>query len=81
MTKIEAMKRALSAEALAELGVQGGEFPGFVVQIDPTKDARSTRLLLAELRAHDVIGPNDGLTIIGSGLVAKLKAELLDALF
>jgi len=79
MTKIEQMRKALSPLALADLATQGGEYPGFVVQINPARPDRARAL--AELRVHGVVGPNDGLTIIGSGLVARLKAELLDALF
>lgn len=87
MTKIEAMRKALSAETLAVLSGQGGDYPGFVIVLplwltragkEPNEFGRS---MLAELRVHGVIGPNDGLTIIGSGLVAKLRAELLNALF
>lgn len=80
MTKIEAMRKALSAEALAALATQGGEYPGFVVQIN-VLGASAQRRVLAELNIHGVTGPNDGLTIMGSGLVGRLKAELLDSLF
>ena len=80
MTKIEKMRQVLSAEALAALSTQAGEYPGFVVQVD-RRYYLIARSILAELRIHGVTGPNDGLTIIGSGLVGRLKAELLDSLF
>lgn len=79
MNKIEQMRKALSPSTLADLAKQGGEYPGFVVQINPAQPDKARAL--AELRVHGVIGENDGLTILGSGLVARLKAELLDALF
>lgn len=81
MTKIQTMRAELSGVALAALAVQGGDYPGFVVQAPNSMTAASRRLFLAELRARGVIGERDGLTVIGSGLVARLRAELLDSLF
>lgn len=78
MNKIETMKRKLSSGSLAVLAGLGGETPGYVVTA-PTYPVSAA--VLAELRDAGVIGPNDGLTVIGSGLVAKLRAELLDSLF
>ena len=80
MSKIEAMRKILSGAARDSLAAQAGEYPGFVVQVN-TSRPEVHAALLAELRAHGVIGPNDGLTVLGSGLVAKLRAELLDSLF
>lgn len=78
MSKIEAMRKALSAEAIDALSGLAGEYPGFVVE-RPLR-ACGERVMI-ELRKVGVVGDNDGLTVIGSGLAGRLRAERLDALF
>lgn len=72
-SKIEMMRKALSDRALVCLAGQRFDYPGGVVQGEAS--------LLAEMRMHGVIGENDGLTLLGSGLAGRVQAELLDALF
>lgn len=73
MSKIEAMRKALSADARGVLAGARDDHTGTVVQASPA--------LLAELRIHGAIGERDGLTILGGGLAGRLKAERMDALF
>jgi hypothetical protein len=76
MGKIEAMRKALSAEALRALAEAGSPNQGFV----PTGHA-VTPEVLAEFRARGVVGLRDGLTMIGSLLAGRLIEELYDARF
>lgn len=73
MTKIEHMRRALSAEALEALAGARNDYIGTVVEATPR--------VLAELRVHGAIGERDGLTILGGGLAGRLQMEKLDLLF
>lgn len=73
MSKIQQMRTALGAEALAALAGTRGEHAGAIV-LAPVG-------VLAELRVHGAIGERDGLTVLGSGLAGRLQAELLDSLF
>lgn len=74
MTKIQAMRSALSTEALAVLSLAGSDKIGFVVQ-------SGNESVMTELRKVGVIGERDGLTILGSGLAGRLQEEALNALF
>ena len=73
MTKIEQMRKALSADAREALAVAKSDNIGTVVEAGPS--------VLLELRMHGAIGERDGLTILGSGLAGRLQAEKLDLLF
>lgn len=74
MNKVLKMKRALSAEAFITLGYAGVTKIGSVVSLADGE-------VLAELRVHGVIGENDGLTIIGSGVAAMAQEFVYDLVF
>ncbi len=76
-SKIEAMRRALSSEALAALLAARDSHQGTVV----TSGRPVSRALLAELRIHGAIGERDGLTVIGSLLAGRLQHEAFEAAF
>ncbi len=73
MSKIEAMRKALSADARKALAAAKNDHTGTVVDACPR--------VLAELRIHGAIGERDGLTILGGGLAGRLQMEKLDLLF
>lgn len=81
MNKIAAMKAKLSNEAREVLAGLGGEHIGYVVRMNPSVPLPTQRAVLAELYALGVTATNDGLTIMGSGVAAQLRAEAFDAAF
>ena len=81
MNKIQAMKAKLSGEARQALAELGCEHIGYVVRMKPTMNPIVARLVLADLYRVGVIGANDGLTIMGSGVAAQLREELFEASF
>lgn len=81
MNKIKAMRAALSSEARQALAELGFEHIGFIVRMKPTMPPIVARRILAELYDAGVIGANDGLTIMGSGVAAQLRHELFEASF
>lgn len=81
MTKTEVLRTKLSDVALEVLAGQSFEHIGHSIELPPTMPMSSRRLVLAELYSIGVIGDADGLTISGSGLVSRLRAEKFDALF
>ena len=72
--KVETMRGSLSAVALAALGLVRSDRIGAVVQV---RDLA----VMTELRKAGVVGENDGLTIVGSGLVGELQEAALKAMF
>ncbi len=74
MTKVQAMRAAIGAEAFNALGFTRSSRIGAVVQLQSLAVMRT-------LRVHGVIGENDGLTIVGSALAAQAQAAVEDSLF
>lgn len=76
MSKIQAMRKALSPAALAEVETLGGERVGYVVNLHPSKAA-----VMTEFRKVGMLGERDGLTEVGSLLAALMRAEYMDRAF
>lgn len=74
MTKIQAMRAALSETAIEKLGHSRFDRIGAPVQIFDLA-------VMTELRVHGVVGPNDGLTVVGAALAGRLQAEVFDKAF
>jgi sugar (pentulose or hexulose) kinase len=74
MSKIAMMKREIGQEAFRALGLAGVTHSGAVVVL-ADGDA------MARLRGAGVVGPNDGLTIVGSGLAMQAQKLIEDELF
>lgn len=70
MSKIEAMRAALSETAIEALTLAGSENQGYV----PTGHA-VTPAVMVEFRKAGVVGRRDGLSMIGSLLAGKLIGE------
>lgn len=76
MSKIQEMRKILSPSALAALETLGGEHIGYVVDVHPSKAS-----VMTEFRKAGVVAEHDGLTVLGSGLAAVMRAEYLDRMF
>ncbi len=74
MSKVLKMKRSISEKAFIALGHSGRTAIGQVVSL---RDASA----MAELRREGVVGENDGLTIIGSGVAAMAQEFVYDLAF
>lgn len=74
MNKVLQMKNAISEKAFIALGHSGRVAIGGVVQL---RDAD----VMVELRRAGIVGHNDGLTIIGSGVAAMAQEFVYDLAF
>lgn len=74
VTKIQAMRAAIGDEAFEALGRAGVTHAGAIVQLQDLA-------AMTVLRREGVVGPNDGLTILGSGVAMRAQAYVEDLLF
>lgn len=74
MGKVQAMKKAIGADVFEKLGYAGATHAGRVVVL--ADDAAMT-----VLRREGVVGENDGLTIVGSGVAMLAQKHVEDMLF
>jgi hypothetical protein len=74
MTKIQAMRAAIGEAAFEALGYSGKVHAGAVVCLADVA-------VMDALRVHGVVGANDGLTILGSGLAMRAQAHVEDMAF
>lgn len=81
MSKTQAVRGMLTDEVLSLLAGLPFEHVGYTLQRPHNVTPSRWCSLLAGLYAAGVVGAADGLTITGSGVVAQLRAERMDALF
>jgi hypothetical protein len=74
MSKVQAMRKRLSEKAYTDLGFAGVTTIGGVVR------SRNESSMI-EFRKAGVVGPNDGLTIIGSAVAGMAQAFIEDIAF
>lgn len=74
MNKVQAMRAAIGERAFEALGYSGVTHSGAVVVL-------ADETAMTALRVHGVVGPNDGLTIVGSGVAMRAQAHVEDLLF
>jgi hypothetical protein len=74
MSKVKAMRNKLSAQAFTDLGFTG------VITIGGVVRSRNESSMI-EFRNAGVVGPNDGLTIIGSAVAGMAQAFVEDIAF
>lgn len=74
MNKVQAMRAAIGEKAFEALGYAGVTHAGSVVVL-------ADETVMTALRVHGVVGPNDGLTIVGSGVAMRAQAYVEDLLF
>lgn len=74
MGKVHAMRRAIGQDAFEALGHAGVVHSGQVVVLADGE-------VMTVLRREGVIGPNDGLTVLGSGVAMLASAHVMDMLF
>ncbi len=72
--RIRAMRRAIGETAFRALGLAGVTHAGAVVVL-------SDEAVMTALRVHGVVGSNDGLTILGSGLAGMAQEAMYAEMF
>ncbi len=74
MSKVMKMKSEISMKAFTDLGHSGVTHAGAVVSL-------ADEATMTELRRAGVVGPNDGLTLIGSALAGLAQEFVFDLAF